>query len=154
MAKGLRLTLDDKDLRRRLARCEDIVKKEASSKGLRAGSNYLIGQIKINITQRPLVDTGNLLNSVQEDELHLGEKAWITFGPHTVYARIHEYGGVIRPTNGKFLVFKGKDGNMVFTKSVTIPARPYIRPALDEHGDEALDLMGDTIGKVIDGAYG
>lgn len=153
MKSDIKLTFDDSDLKRRLAKVEAAVKTEATSKGLRAGSNYLVGQIKVNITDINLIDTGDLLNSVTEDELHLGQHAYVTFGPHKIYAAIHEFGGVILPIHGPYLVFMGKDGKLVFTKSVTMPARPYIRPALDEHGDEALDLMGKTIGDILDGKW-
>ncbi len=46
------------------------------------------------------------------------------------YALIHELGGRIEPVKGKFLKFR-VDGNFVSVKSVTIPARPYLRPAAD-----------------------
>lgn len=151
MAKSpLKLTFNDKDLKRRLAKVDTAVKNEATSKGLRAGSNYLIAQIKVNITDVGLIDSGDLLNSVTEDDLHTGTKAYVEFGPHKVYAAIHEFGGVILPTKGPYLWFIGKDGKLVRTKSVTMPARPYIRPALDEHGDEALKLVGETIGDIFD----
>jgi len=41
------------------------------------------------------------------------------------YARIHQFGGVIRPVKARCLHFTigGKD---VFAKKVTIPARPYV----------------------------
>lgn len=149
----IQITFDSKDIKRRLAKLESSVKTEATSKGLRAGSNYLIGEIKVNIVEIDLVDTGDLLNSVTEDELNLGAKAFVTFGPHKIYAAIHEFGGIILPTRGPYLVFMGKDGKLVFTKSVTMPARPYIRPAIDDHGDEALKLVGDTIGQILDGKW-
>lgn len=151
---GLRLVFDDKELLRRLKRVETATRRDAASKGLKAGANHLIGAIKVNIAEQPLVDSSDLMNSVTEDEIYLGDKSWITFGPHKIYAAIHEFGGVILPTNGPYLVFEGKDGKLVFTKSVTMPARPYIRPAVDTEGDEAIRIMGNTIGKVIDGAYG
>lgn len=46
------------------------------------------------------------------------------------YALIHELGGVITPKQAKVLVFE-IDGRKVFARSVTIPARPYLRPAAD-----------------------
>ena len=46
------------------------------------------------------------------------------------YALIHELGGRIVPVRGKFLKFR-VDGNFVSVTSVTIPARPYLRPAAD-----------------------
>lgn len=47
------------------------------------------------------------------------------------YALIHELGGVIVPVRAKALKFKLPDGSFRIVKSVTIPARPYLRPAAD-----------------------
>jgi len=47
-----------------------------------------------------------------------------------VYALIHELGGVVKPKNAKALAFE-IDGEFVTVKQVTIPARPYLRPAGD-----------------------
>lgn len=46
------------------------------------------------------------------------------------YALIHELGGVITPVVAKMLAFE-INGQLVFAKSVTIPARPYLRPSAD-----------------------
>lgn len=46
------------------------------------------------------------------------------------YALIHELGGVIKPVRAPALVFQ-VDGQWVRTQQVTIPARPYLRPAAD-----------------------
>lgn len=48
-----------------------------------------------------------------------------------VYARIQELGGTIVPRNGQALHFKLPNGKFVTVKSVTLPARPYLRPAGD-----------------------
>jgi len=74
-------------------------------------------------------------------------------GPSVIYGRIHEFGGVIRPKKGKYLRFivyggnyrgpdprrkrladmlAGDEGRVVFAKQVTIPARPYLGPALQQ----------------------
>lgn len=47
------------------------------------------------------------------------------------YALIHELGGVIKPVKAKALAIPQSDGSVRFVKSVTIPARPYLRPAAD-----------------------
>jgi hypothetical protein len=49
-----------------------------------------------------------------------------------VYALIHELGGTIVPKVAKALKFKLADGSFRIVKSVTIPPRPYLRPAADE----------------------
>ncbi|PYE86912.1 phage morphogenesis protein [Phyllobacterium leguminum] len=58
-----------------------------------------------------------------------------------VYALIHEIGGIIRPKNAKALAIPDPDnpGGVLLVKSVTIPARPYLRPAADK---EYLKLAG------------
>ena len=47
------------------------------------------------------------------------------------YALIMELGGVIKPVTAKALAIPLEGGGMAFAKSVTIPARPYLRPASD-----------------------
>lgn len=47
------------------------------------------------------------------------------------YARIHELGGTIVPVKAQALKFQLPDGSFRVVKSVTIPARPYLRPAAD-----------------------
>jgi phage gpG-like protein len=49
------------------------------------------------------------------------------------YALIHELGGVIVPVRAKALAIPQPDGSVRLVKSVTIPARPYLRPAADAH---------------------
>lgn len=54
-----------------------------------------------------------------------------TWGSRDVaYALIHELGGVIKPVRAKALVFE-IDGETIVTGQVTMPARPYLRPAAD-----------------------
>jgi phage gpG-like protein len=57
-----------------------------------------------------------------------------TWGSKDVkYALIHELGGVIVPVRAKALAIPQPDGSVRMVKSVTIPARPYLRPAADAH---------------------
>lgn len=50
------------------------------------------------------------------------------------YARFVEFGTTTRrPKKGKYLVFQGDDGNMVFAEQVRgIPAKPFWRPSKDK----------------------
>ena len=55
-----------------------------------------------------------------------------TWGVQDVrYALIHELGGTIVPVKAKALAIPQADGSVRFVKSVTIPARPYLRPSAD-----------------------
>ena len=49
----------------------------------------------------------------------------VEIGTAKVYGAIHQFGGVIKPKNGKYLVF-GPKSKKVFVKSVTMPARPFL----------------------------
>lgn len=42
-----------------------------------------------------------------------------------VYARIHNVGGIILPVKGKYLVFVGQDGKLVFARRVRIRRKLY-----------------------------
>ena len=66
-----------------------------------------------------------------------------------VYSKIQEFGGVIRPINGKYLTFKGSSGNWVSVKKVTIPGlnggKGYLRPAVDIIRRKIPSTMGKNI---------
>jgi phage gpG-like protein len=51
-------------------------------------------------------------------------------GTNVRYAAIHEFGGTINAKPGGALHFKIKD-SWVTTKSVVIPARPYLSPSIE-----------------------
>ncbi|RVQ76117.1 phage virion morphogenesis protein [Sinorhizobium medicae] len=58
-----------------------------------------------------------------------------TWGARDIaYARIHELGGTIRPKVAKALAIPDpkRAGGVILVQSVTIPARPYLRPAADK----------------------
>lgn len=52
------------------------------------------------------------------------------------YALIHELGGTIVPKSAKALAVPLPDGELALVQSVTIPARPYLRPAADQRYPE------------------
>jgi phage gpG-like protein len=69
------------------------------------------------------VKTGALRRSIKSDVKKSGLEGWV--GTDIVYGAIHQYGGVINASPGKFLVFEGKKG-LVRTKQVVIPKRPFL----------------------------
>lgn len=64
------------------------------------------------------------------------------FGPTTVYSRIQELGGTIhgRPLLS-WQTFDGEHFHRHFAASVTLPPRPYLKPAVDEIKDEVRELF-------------
>lgn len=83
--------------------------------------------------QPPALVTGTLRRSVRPVYAAgaPGGVATSFVAPHTVYARIQEYGGHIYPVRAKFLRWV-EDGVMHFAKHVYLPPRPYMRPTTAE----------------------
>jgi phage gpG-like protein len=113
----------------------------ASGKGLAdalmAGGYVVEGHAKINASRgRPGLNviTGNLVNSINTTlEKSTDTMAEVDVGPTAVYGRIHELGGIA-----------GHGSH--------IPARPYLRPAVDEHEDDIATAVGDALKAAIEGA--
>ncbi len=76
----------------------------------------------------------------------LGSEAVI--GNRIVYARIHEYGGTITAKNSPYLTFQLANGDWVRVPSVTIPARPTLRPAMLDHFGDAANITAEELGKL------
>lgn len=84
--------------------------------------------IEANAKTRAPFRDGNLRNSIQSQRT--GTARWIV-GTNVEYAAMQEFGGTIVPRRAPYLVFRGRDGGLVFAKSVTIPAQPYMTPAAE-----------------------
>ena len=107
----------------------------------------------------------------------------VIIGTAIEYAAIHEFGGTIVPKRARYLAIpvgsytgsplehgdlqmrETRGGNLVMVDgagnvqyvlktSVTIPARPYLRPAADEHQDEVAREMSEAFQDVIMNAVG
>lgn len=73
--------------------------------------------------------TGNLKRSITHSIEAGNNKIIGKVGSNVVYAAIQEFGGTIRPKNGKYLRFKGSYG-WATVKSVTIKGKFYITRAI------------------------
>lgn len=117
-----------------------------------AGLFTLEAHAKINIKETFNQGTGNLSSNFETviDEVS-NTKASGHVSPLAIYARIQELGGVIRATNAPALHFQTKDGQWHTVKAVTIPARPYLRPAADVYQDEIFASVAAVLKQVIEG---
>ncbi len=86
---------------------------------------------------------GSIQTRIAVQEEH---KAEVDVGPTVIYGRIHELGGIIKPVFKQFLHF-WIDGKEIFTKMVQMPARPYLRPAVDNNLDQIKDAVGYQLKK-------
>jgi phage gpG-like protein len=64
---------------------------------------------------------------------------------NSVYASIHEFGGVIQAKNAPYLVFKTADGAWHSVKEVTIRATPFLQPALESESPH----IQEAIAKIV-----
>ena len=132
-----------------------VVTGAALKSAVMAGGKTLENYAKINVEKTfsgKSTGGAGLGGSIQMVVSKAAEtKVEVDVGPTVIYGRIHEFGGIIRPVTAKFLHFI-IDGIEIFTKLVQIPARPYLRPAFDEHKDEIVDAMMHQVKKAIEQA--
>ena len=106
-------------------------------KALLAGGEVVRNHTRLNIQAQELVDTSNLLNSISVQEGSGGKSdATVEIGTNVEYAAIHEFGGAIHQTNAW-----GKG----IEQTIHIPARPYLRPSLDENTKSISDAVGQSL---------
>ena len=90
------------------------------------------------------VRSGSLRRSITSGVNIKGNSVVGSLGSNLIYARIHELSGTIRPRTGQYLRFQ-IEGQWKTVKSVFIPARPFLRPAIDENISEIKNLIRDSI---------
>ena len=72
-------------------------------------------------------------------------------GSPIAYAAIHEFGGIIKPVNAKFLVFR-IDGETIFAKQVKIPKREWLSKSLADVHPMIDQIFGKHIKLLVEGA--
>jgi phage gpG-like protein len=133
---------------------------EVLKSGLTKSAAHISGWVKKNRLTGPRpgilgVVTGRLRSSITFSKAQKEGNAYVSrIGTNVVYARIHEYGGIIRPGQKGFLAWKSRDtGKWVFTtKPVKIPARPFLHPALEDQQNkqDVLNIMVAEISKALE----
>jgi phage gpG-like protein len=125
------------------------------AKAVMAGGQVVEAHAKINASRgRPGLNvvTGNLVNSISTVlSKSTDTSAEADVGPAAVYGRIHELGGIIAAKAGGYLRFM-VGGQWVTTKSVHIPARPYLRPAVDNNEQRIVDAVGYELKQGLEAA--
>ena len=111
-----------------------------------AGGHVIEGHAKVNASKggptHLNVRTGHLVNAISTSEGEKGKNyAEAYIGPgDVVYARIHELGGMIKGAFG------------IPDMIVHMPARPYLRPAMDENEDDIETAVKTEIQRNLDKA--
>jgi phage gpG-like protein len=95
------------------------------------------------------VRTGHLRRSIESGvrEEAGGIVGWL--GSDVVYARIHEFGGIIKARAGGYLRFPIGD-SWVSVQQVKIPPRPYLEPSIIEGANTMGNIILDSIIEEVD----
>jgi HK97 gp10 family phage protein len=171
-----------KEFSERLQAMSAEMRGEAMANALMAGAKVVSNAARQNIKEQDLIRTRTLSRSITEQITEqTAERVVAEVGTNLEYAAIHEFGGTIRAKNTKYLAIPvgsykgspsshsdlktvfGKNGNVVMVDksgtaqyvlkpSVTIPAQPYLRPALDENQDKVIETIGQALGKIVEEA--
>ena len=120
-------------------------------KALLAGGHVIEANAKINANRVFSSKATNTLAGSIITEVDKAERtnASVNVGPTVVYGRIQELGGVISAVTARFLHFF-IDGVEIFTKEVTLPPRPYLRPAADENHDQIVEAISVQLKRNIE----
>ncbi len=146
---------------------------------VQVGGLVILNAARDNIKDQGLIRTRTLSRSLHEEiSMQSSSVAVADIGTDLEYGPIHEFGGTIKPKTAKYLAipvgtYKGSPlkhpslkiritnaGNLVMVDpggrvqyvlktSVEIPAQPYLRPAFDEHKQEAIDDMGRSFKTLV-----
>lgn len=138
---SMRVTIDDKDVKRAFVQLQQKIGGNTTPV-MRAIGTGLVGAVQRRLgsgqlsnswaplnpaykatkrNKNMLVESGGLRGSISEQ----AGNDYVRVGTNKIYAAIHQFGGTIKAKNGNNLFFKMGSG-FIQTKSVTIPARPYL----------------------------
>lgn len=120
---------------------EKRFQKEESPKG----DKWKKSQRAIQQNGKTLTNKGQLKDSISSQV----QGKTVQVGTNEKYARIHQFGGEIKPKNKKALSFKTANNN-VTAKKVTMPPRPFIGIS-DNDIDDAKGIIADFMEKSFKG---
>lgn len=138
----------------KLKKLSSAARGETLKNAVEAGARVIELNAKLNIERVfSKHSVGVLANSIMVEVTGSDRSAEAKIGPTAEYGRIQELGGVIKPVRAPMLVWTDPDtGEVRRAFSVTLPARPYLRPAVDEHEDEIKEAVAAQVRRGIEAA--
>lgn len=138
-------TVNLKEYLGRLKKLEEAVAAESLEAAARAGALIVQNAAKEKCPKR----TRTLSRSIHMETAEKSRfKVTVDIGTDLVYAPVHEFGAVITPKRARMLAFH-IDGRLVFAHAVHIPARPYMRPALEENEARVVAEVEKVLGQLV-----
>jgi len=163
MSESFSYNIEIKNLPELIAKLKASTAEKVIKKSLEQGGIVLAGWSAENRLTGPRpeflgVVSNRLRSSIQntKDSVSRAEEIrdgyQVRIGTNVKYARIHEFGGTINVTKKMrgFLHYKGIHLRKN-TTNINIPARPFLRPALEDAGNqrEVLNILLENLNKAI-----
>ena len=144
-----------KDLTDNLKRIAGVVGGAALADSLATGAQEIVWQAQQNVMAQGLYDTMALHDSIKTRKVN---QYTVNVVVGAIYGAVHEYGGTFTITErqrGFFWAKHAETGDdmwkaLALSATYTIPARPYLRPAIDEMKKAA----GLTVAQSLGGRFG
>lgn len=125
----------DKKLALKLSRKAKRLKPDVMVKCINESLIDMLGQVRKNISN-VILNVGFERGGQLRRSFHIKNASVATLsgkiGSPMIYARIHEFGGIIKPVRAKWLRFKTRDGSWHMVKQVKIPARKYFSKSIKQ----------------------
>lgn len=142
MVDAVRFEVDDRQFQAAMRRVKQAVSGPGLVAAAQAGALVIQNAAKEKAPRR----TSTLSRSIHMEWVEQGRyRVAVHVGTDVIYARIHEFGGIITPRQARALAFE-IGGELIFAQRVHIPARPYMRPAVDEN----IAKIGQEIARTIE----
>lgn len=143
-----------KDLTDNLKRIAKVVGGAELADSLGTGAQEIVWQAQQNVMAQGLYDTMALHGSIRVVKVN---QYTVKIVVDKVYGAVHEYGGTFTITERQRKFFWAKwyeSGNrmwkaLALSTTYTIPARPYLRPAIDEMKKAAILTTAQSLGGKI-----
>lgn len=122
----------------------DSWKKEARDAigiGLEKFMKDLTNRVREEIIRADLVESGDMLRSVEGEILGYTESEWegaVVVG--VLYAAVQEKGATIE-SDGYMVFVNPANGQFVFAEKVTIPATPFLKPVVEAFESKAQEYV-------------
>ena len=139
-----------KDLERILARIAKMIDSDALTEAMMDGAGDVANQARKNADAQGLRDTGDLIDSIQPVKVKQNQ---VDVQVGVIYGATHEFGytGVVTEKQRAFFWYQymktGEDmwKALALSDTYTIPARPYLRPAIDSQKLVGVKLLARTL---------
>lgn len=108
---------------------------------LEAGALIGVSAARDNVKGHGMVNSGDFMRRI---DVMSATPRKAVYGTDHPGAKLQEFGGTVVPKKAKVLHFF-VNGEEVFARKVTVPARPYMRPSADQNQAEIQIAIGSAI---------